>query len=58
MEFLICFLSNKQNYIFYNESSEKFKPASDKCVIFDCKSNNTSINSLKSDQIIEFINNN
>lgn len=50
--------SNNKNYIFYNESSDKFKPASDKSVIFDCKLNNTTINSLKSDQIIEFIINN
>ena len=50
--------SNNKNYIFYNESSDKFKPASNKCIIFDCKLNNTKMSSLKSDQIIEFIDNN
>ena len=50
--------SNNRNYIFYNESSDKFKPASDKNIIFDCKLNNTKISSLKFDQIIEFVNNN
>ncbi len=50
--------SNNKNYIFYNESSDKFKPASEKCTIFDCKLNNTKISSLKSDQIIEFVNSN
>ena len=50
--------SNNKNYIFYNENSDKFKPASDKSIIFDCKSSNTKISSLKFDQIIEFVNNN
>ena len=50
--------SNNRNYIFYNESSDKFKPASDKNIIFDCKLNNTKISSLKFDQIIEFVTNN
>ena len=50
--------SNNKNYIFYNKSSDKFKPASDNCIIFDCKLNNTKISSLKYDQIIEFVNSN
>ena len=51
---MLSFSQNK-NYIFYNERSEKFKPVHEKNYVYDCKLNNTKIDSLKSEEIIRFI---
>jgi len=51
---MLSFSDNK-NYIFYNNSSKKFQPLNDNSVIYDCSLNNTSIDKLSSEKIIEFI---
>ena len=50
--------SNNKNYIFYNHSSQKFLPLNGQSFAFDCKLNNTSIDQLSAEKIIEFIQNN
>ena len=47
--------SNNKNYIFFNEQSEKWKPANNLSFLYDCKKNNTEIDKLTSEQIIDFI---
>ena len=54
---MLSFSQNK-NFIFYNDRSEKFKPAHEKNFVYDCKLNNTKIDSIKSEEIIRFINKN
>ena len=49
--------SNSKNYIFFNKSAEKFRP-SNNSEIYDCEKTNKSIDTLTSDEIINFINNN
>jgi hypothetical protein len=49
--------SNSKNYIFFNKSAEKFRP-SNNSAIYDCEKNNKNIDTLTSDEIINFINNN
>ena len=51
---MLSFSDNK-NYIFYNNSSKKFQPLNDNSFIYDCSLNNTSIDKLSSEKIIEFI---
>jgi len=48
------FFYNK-NYIYTNNSSKKFQPLNDNSFIYDCSLNNTSIDKLSSEKIIEFI---
>ncbi len=50
--------SGSKNYIFYNNSSNKFQPFDKKNFIYDCSLNNTSIDKMSSDKIIEIINKN
>ena len=50
--------SNNKNYIFYNDFSEKFRPLCDNTIIFDCKSNDQTIEKLTHKEIINFVNNN
>jgi hypothetical protein len=47
--------SNNNNYIFFNKHSEKWKPANNSSFLYDCSQNNTEIDMLTSEQIIEFI---
>ena len=54
---MLSFSQNK-NFIFYNDRSEKFKPANEKNFVYDCKLNNTKIDYIKSEEIIRFINEN
>ena len=51
---MLSFSDNK-NYIFFNNSSKKFQPLNDNSFIYDCSLNNTSIDKLSSEKIIEFI---
>ena len=51
---MLSFSDNK-NYIFFNNSSKKFQPLNDNSFIYDCSLNNTSIDKLTSEKIIEFI---
>ena len=50
--------SNNKNYIFYNNSSEKFRPLNDNSIIYDCSFHSTSIDNLSSEKIIDFVENN
>ena len=50
--------SNNKNYIFYNKSSEKFKPINNQTIIYDCSFNNTTIDQISAEKIIEIINKN
>jgi ADP-heptose:LPS heptosyltransferase len=50
--------SNNKTYIFYNQSSKKFMPYNKNCSIFDCKLNDKKINTLKFEEILNFIENN
>ena len=50
--------SGSKNYIFYNNSSNKFQPFDKKNFIYDCSLNNTSIDKMSADKIIEIINKN
>ena len=50
--------SGSKNYIFYNNSSIKFQPFDKKNFIYDCSLNNTSIDKISSDKIIEIVNKN
>ena len=54
---MLAFSQNK-NYIFYNDNSEKFMPINSNNKIYDCKLNNTKINLLKFEEILNFIKNN
>ena len=47
-----------KTYIFYNHSSKKFMPHNKNCSIFDCKLNDKKINTLKFEEILNFIENN
>ena len=49
--------SNSKNYIFFNKSSEKFKP-SNNSAIYDCEKTDKNIDKLTSDEIVNFINKN
>ena len=51
---MLSFSDNK-NYIFFNNSSKKFQPLNDNSFIYDCSLNNTSIDKLSSEKIVEFI---
>ena len=51
---MLSFSQNK-NFIFFNEQSEKWKPANDHTYVYDCKVNNTKIDKLSSDTIIEVL---
>ena len=51
---MLSFSQNK-NFIFFNEQSEKWKPANDHTYVYDCKVNNTKIDKLSSDTIIEIL---
>ena len=51
---MLSFSKNK-NFIIYNDYSKKFKPINKNCFIFDCKINNTSIDQITSESIINFI---
>jgi ADP-heptose:LPS heptosyltransferase len=50
--------SNNKNYIFYNNSSEKFLPLNENTIPFDCDKKNKKINLLTSDEILTFIESN
>ncbi len=50
--------SNNKTYIFYNISSKKFQPMNHNCIIYDCSLNNSSIDTLSSEEIINFVENN
>lgn len=50
-------LSEKKLFCFFNKNSEKFKPLSSNTYVYDCKKQGKVINSLKSKEIIQFINN-
>ena len=54
---MLSFSENK-NFVFYNKSSIKFKPLNKKTVVYDCSLNNTTIDHLNSEKIIEIINKN
>ena len=47
--------SNNKNYVFFNEQSEKWKPANNLSFLYDCKQRNTEIDKLTSKDIIDFI---
>ena len=51
---MLSFSQNK-NFIFFNEQSEKWKPANDHTYVYNCKVNNTKIDKLSSDTIIEVL---
>ena len=51
---MLSFSENK-NFIFFNEQSKKWKPANNHTYVYDCNLNNTSINKLSSDTIIEVL---
>ena len=50
-------LSEKKLFCFFNKDSEKFKPLSKNVFVYDCKKQGKKINLLKSEEIIQFINN-
>ena len=50
-------LSKTKLFIFFDENSEKFKPISNNAFSYDCSHNNTKVNNLTSNQIINFIRN-
>ena len=47
--------SNSKNYIFFNRSSEKFKPSNNNSAIYDCEKTDKNIDKLSSEEIIDFI---
>jgi ADP-heptose:LPS heptosyltransferase len=47
--------SNSKNYIFFNKSSEKFKPSNNNSAIYDCEKTDKNIDKLTSEEIINFI---
>ena len=51
---MLSFSENK-NFIFFNEQSKKWKPANNHTYVYDCNLNNTSIDKLSSDTIIEVL---
>jgi ADP-heptose:LPS heptosyltransferase len=50
-------LSKKKLFCFFEGDSDKFKPLSKNIFVYDCKKQDKKINLLKSEEIIEFINN-
>ena len=47
--------SNSKNYIFFNKSSEKFRPSNNNSAIYDCEKTDKKIDKLTSEEIINFI---
>ena len=47
--------SNSKNYIFFNKSSEKFRPSNINSAIYDCEKTDKNIDKLTSEEIINFI---
>jgi len=50
--------SKSKNYKFCNDSAYKFMPLNNNTIIYDCEKTSKKINELKSEEIINFINNN
>tara|TARA_Y100000992_G_scaffold284436_1_gene234565 strand:+ start:362 stop:1345 length:984 start_codon:yes stop_codon:yes gene_type:complete len=51
---MLSFSQNK-NFIFNNQQSNKWKPANDHTFVYECGTNNTTIDKLSSDTIIDIL---
>jgi ADP-heptose:LPS heptosyltransferase len=48
-------LTDPKLFVFFNKSSEKFKPIKNNSFVYDCEKNKETINNLETKKIVEFI---